>query len=79
VRAGFAFDIPARFDTDTLMTTLESCGVGSAPEEIDDVVENGIPFEASNKVTLGTQLSVMNIRKQEDSLSGMKSIMKSCR
>ena len=30
MRAGFAFDVPARFDTDTLMTTLESYGVGSA-------------------------------------------------
>jgi uncharacterized protein (TIGR02217 family) len=30
VRAGFAFDVPARFDTDYLATSLDSYGIGSA-------------------------------------------------
>jgi len=30
VRAGFAFDVPVRFDTDYLATSLDSYGVGSA-------------------------------------------------
>jgi len=30
VRAGFAFDVPVRFDVDTLLTSLDAYGIGSA-------------------------------------------------
>jgi uncharacterized protein (TIGR02217 family) len=30
VRAGFAFDVPVRFDVDTLQTSLDAYGIGSA-------------------------------------------------